>query len=148
MDMTRSHQPRTSRLAWLAGMAGLAILLMTASAAPAQTLQVLHNFTGHGNGSFPFAGLTMDRAGNLYGTASEGGNYACGGVGCGVVFRLSRAGSNWTFTPLYTFQGASDGAVPLGGVVFGPDGALYGTTSDGGIGFGTVFRLTPPATAC
>lgn len=141
--MTLSEQHRGSGFAWLASMAGLFILLVTASPAQAQTLQILHNFTEQGDGGHPFAGLTMDRAGNLYGTTNQGGAY-----GYGVVFRLSRAGSAWIFTPLYTFRGEADGGHPLGGVVFGPDGALYGTTSEGGINFGTVFRLTPSATAC
>jgi uncharacterized repeat protein (TIGR03803 family) len=55
--------------------------------------------------------------------------------------------------PLYTFAGGSGGFLPLAGVVFGPDGSLYGTTADGGIGTpsrqpggcylgcGTVFNL-------
>jgi uncharacterized repeat protein (TIGR03803 family) len=146
--MTRSDRNRGSRLTWLGGMAFFVVLLVTASPAQAQTLQILHSFTEQGDGGFPFAGLTMDRAGNLYGTTDEGGDYGCSDVGCGVVFRLSHAGSDWTLTPLYAFRGGTDGAFPLGGVVFGPEGALYGTTSDGGVGYGTVFRLTPPATAC
>jgi len=41
--------------------------------AQAQTLTVLHNFTSGGDGSFPIAGLTMDSAGNFYGTTAAGG---------------------------------------------------------------------------
>jgi uncharacterized repeat protein (TIGR03803 family) len=37
---------------------------------------VLHNFTGGADGAFPYAGLMMDKAGNLYGTASQGGTLA------------------------------------------------------------------------
>ena len=36
---------------------------------------VLHNFTGGADGAFPWAGLTMDSAGNLYGVAEAGGRY-------------------------------------------------------------------------
>jgi uncharacterized repeat protein (TIGR03803 family) len=40
----------------------------------------------------------------------------------------------------------ADGIFPYGGLVFGADGALYGTTEVGGAGRnGTVFELTPPA---
>jgi len=109
----------------------------------AQTLTVLHNFTGGGDGSYPEAGLTMDRQGNLYGTTAEGGAH-----GYGVVFRLSHAGSGWVLTPLYSFDG-SDGGYPISGVVFGPDGALYGTTpAIQGAGLGTVYRLRPSPAAC
>jgi hypothetical protein len=31
----------------------------------------------------------MDGAGNLYGTAFEGGGGGCGGNGCGVVFKVT-----------------------------------------------------------
>ena len=94
----------------------------------------------------------MDRAGNFYGTTWVGGqsNQDCD-WGCGVVFRLTRTQSGWIVNPIYTFQGpgASDGSEPLARVTFGPAGALYGTTSYGGVSnLGTVFRLTPGATAC
>jgi uncharacterized repeat protein (TIGR03803 family) len=49
---------------------------------------------------------------------------------------------------LFTFNG-TDGNVPESGVVFGPDGALYGTTTYGGSGgVGVVYSLRPAATAC
>ena len=54
-------------------------------------------------------------------------------------------------TVLYSFKGkgASDGAGPLAGLIADKEGALYGTTQNGGTGngdsgFGTVFKLTPP----
>ena len=97
--MTRSEQDRNSGFARLAGMAGLLILLVTAvPAAQAQTYQVIHNFTGKADGSDPVAGLTMDRAGNLYG-ASLGNS----------VFRMTHAGSNWVFYTLFNFPKLADG---------------------------------------
>ena len=110
----------------------------------AQTLTVLHNFSGGGDGAYPLAGLTMDRAGNLYGTTANGGAY-----NVGVVFRLSRAGSSWVLKPLYTFTGGADGGYPYSGVVIGPDGGLYGTTNSGGVrNQGTVYRLVPSPAVC
>jgi len=129
----------------------LFVLMVTLTQpAQAQTFTVLHEFTGGGDGSEPWAGVTVDAAGNVYGTATNGG-YTGGTCemyhGCGTVFRLQRAGSGWAFNPLYTFH-FSDGASPFAGVIFGPDGTLYGTTFDGGGGGGTVYNLRPPATFC
>ena len=125
--------------------------------AQAQTFSVIHQFTGGQDGANPYAGLTMDAAGNLYGTAASGGNTGGGCAvdgGCGSVFKLAYKGSGRIFAPLYSFQGGNDGSTPYARVIIGPDGALYGTTHQGGgsgcggSGCGTVFRLRPPATAC
>jgi len=54
--------------------------------------KVLHHFTGNSDGGNPYAGLTADAAGNLYGSAAVGGDIKCSagnGVGCGVVFKVS-----------------------------------------------------------
>ena len=91
------------------------------------------------DGITPAAGLTIDNDGNLYGTTPLGGAY-----GGGTVFKLSRSDSGWTETVLYSFQGPSDGQNPVGGLILGKDGKLYGTTFDGGInGGGTVYELSP-----
>jgi len=125
----------------------LVFTAINASTAQAQTYQVLYNFTGGQDGAYPEAGLTMDRGGNLYGTAYQGG-----GTNRGTVFKLARKGSGWVFSPLYSFTGREDGGAPIARVVFGPDGSLYGTTEFGGrncgVGCGTVFNLKPPATVC
>ncbi len=113
-------------------------------AAKAQTLSVLFEFTGGGNAGYdPYSGVVIDQQGRLYGTTAYSGQY-----GWGTVYRLSRAGSGWIATGLYDFQGGADGGNPVANVTFGPDGTLYGTTSVGGNGFGTVFNLRPPASVC
>jgi uncharacterized repeat protein (TIGR03803 family) len=61
----------------------------------------------------------------------------------GVVYRMKRAGSGWTFNTLYAFTGEKDGAFPASRVIFGPNGTLYGMTQSAN---GTVFNLKPPAT--
>lgn len=121
---------------------------------------VLYRFTGGDDGATPWAGLVFDRAGNLYGATLFGGE-ACG---CGVVFKLappagapSGPGGAWTQSVLYSFKGvrAGDGDAPEGNLIFDKSGRLYGTTYAGGIacsdsaptGCGTVFQLSPPATA-
>lgn len=129
---------------------GFVVLALTlaSSKASAQTYNVIHNFTGAGDGANPYAGLTMDRSGNLYGTASAGGPNCISDGGCGTVFQLTNRNHQWFFSTIYGFAG-SDGAAPIARVVFGPGGALYGTTEGGGANFdGTVFKLTQPVSIC
>lgn len=115
------------------------VAFMSAVPAAAQTFSVLHNFTGGGDGAFPEAALTVEPSGVVYGTAAGGGTY-----GNGTVFRLNQVNSSWLLSPLYEFTGGNDGSKPIGGVVFGPNGALYGTTQVGGAdGDGVVFSLAP-----
>jgi uncharacterized repeat protein (TIGR03803 family) len=99
--------------------------------------KILLRFSGP-NGERPTGGLIFDAAGNLYGTASEGG-----ASGYGTVFELTpTTGGTWTPTVLHNFD-SYDGANPAGGLIFDGSGNLYGTTGEGGSGFGTVFELTP-----
>ncbi|MGA7754304.1 MAG: choice-of-anchor tandem repeat GloVer-containing protein [Candidatus Sulfotelmatobacter sp.] len=128
---------------------GIAILAPTLAVplAQAQTLTVLHNFSGASDGAQPPSGLTMDSAGDLYGVAISGG------MGYGVVYKMTHGVGGWRMTTLYRFRGGYDGAYPVAAPVFGPDGALYGTTSGGGegcgsYGCGTVYRLAAPASSC
>jgi uncharacterized repeat protein (TIGR03803 family) len=91
------------------------------------------------DGAYPEGGLIGDATGNLYGTASAGGEY-----GYGTVFKLSKATGTWEETILYNFTGLADGAYPAGSLIRDSHGNLYGTTPGGGsYGAGTVFRLTP-----
>jgi uncharacterized repeat protein (TIGR03803 family) len=89
----------------------------------------------------PVAGVTLDAQGNLYGTTSFGGP-----TGNGLVFELSRSGSSWKETVLYRFKGANDGEHPVGGLLLGKAGNLYGSTFQGGAnGGGTVYELSHSA---
>ena len=150
MKSCGEHRERISSVNLRAAAVAMAIVaaLTVAGAhmAQAQTFSVIHTFTGGMDGAAPAAGLTLDAAGNLYGTASAGGN-----AGAGAVYKLTHRGTGWTFSPLYNFGGGDDGVAPIARVVFGPNGTLYGTTSDQGEGqgaVGTVFNLGPPATVC
>ena len=126
-----------------------ALLLVMAIAAilpaQAQTFSVIHNFTSGAEGWTPNAGVTIDAAGNLYGTTSSGG----GNASCGAVFELKHSGSGWVSMPLYSFAGGNDGCIPFGRVTIAAGGGLYGTTYWGGgngcsgMGCGTVFYLRP-----
>lgn len=110
------------------------------------------------NGQTPLSGLVADKAGNLYGVTSIGGDGQCsdygGGGGCGAVYELiapAQSGGAWTQSVLYNFQGGADGDEVIGALIFDAKGNLYGTTALGGsfgnctYGCGTVFELSPPA---
>lgn len=138
-------------------IATFVLIAVGTPAAQAQTFSVLHTFTGGADGADPYAGVVLDRAGNLYGTAELGGSTNCvqdQDIGCGTVFKLSRHGAGWTYNVLYTFLGGSDGEYPEAPLTLGPDGARYGTTGEGGNtgcifdGCGTVFKLQPSPTFC
>ena len=102
--------------------------------------RVLYAFEGATDGDTPSGNLVADSAGNLYGTAHNGGKN-CNGYGCGVVFEITARGREKV---LYAFSGGSDGSSPYGGVIRDRKGNLYGTTSTGGAGFGgVVFEITP-----
>ena len=90
-------------------------------------------------------GIVRDSSGNLYGTSFQGGAY-----GAGTVFKLDTAANE---TVLYSFQGKSDGGLPLAPPVMDKAGNLYGTASQDGVekrrsyppdstrGCGTVFKV-------
>src|SRR5215475_5431806 len=61
---------------------------------------VLYSFTGGIDGGEPYKGVTLDKAGNLYGSAVTGVSGNCEG-GCGVVYRLSHNGGTWIETVIY-----------------------------------------------
>jgi uncharacterized repeat protein (TIGR03803 family) len=103
--------------------------------APDGTLTTLHAFTQNGiDGANPYAGLTLDKAGNLYGTTEEGGpnNY-------GTIFKIAPDG---TEKVLYSFLNiTTDGAVPYAGLLK-QGGDLYGATVYGGTANdGTIFKV-------
>jgi uncharacterized repeat protein (TIGR03803 family) len=113
----------------LASAAGLSI-----PSAQAQTLSVVHNFSGGSDGSNPQNGFLVGSTGALYGTTSSGG-----ASNLGVVFKLS---GKSRIAILHDFTGGADGATPNGSVIEDASEILYGTTTAGGAtGNGTVFRL-------
>ena len=122
--------------------------VVAVGAMQAQTFNVIYNFDTNMIGAEPYAGVTLDGHGNIYGTNSHYG------VGYGTVYKLSNRNGVWLASVLYEFAGGMDGAFPASRIVFGPDGSLYGTTSQGGgtgcnaQGCGTVFKLSPAPNIC
>ena len=102
---------------------------------------VIHEFQSGVDGGQPYAGLVVDSSGALYGTTSNGGPN-----GGGTVFKLTPSGSAYALTVIHAFGTGPEGAQPLGGVVLGKKGAIFGTTASGGTsGSGTVYELVPSA---
>jgi uncharacterized repeat protein (TIGR03803 family) len=93
---------------------------------------ILYSFSGrNGDGNTPLASLIIDKAGNLYSTTENSGT-----VGPGTVFRLGphqATGAGWIETLLHSFGTPKNGLYPDSGLMFGRDGALYGTTPTGGV---------------
>ncbi len=95
---------------------------------------LLHTFSGGADGKYPNGSLILGRDGNLYGMTSEGGDKNSDGV----VFKITTAGVE---TVLHSFN-FEDGRSPMGSLIQGKDGNLYGMTKEGGRhSFGTVFEL-------
>jgi len=139
-------------------------------------LTVVYDFKGSTDGGFPVSTLIVGADGNLYGTSHPGILYKITPAGVFTVVAkipsesfgpLLLVGNNYygvtefagtktlgtiykvtgsTSTTLYNFDGPS-GEFPIGGLVEGLDGNLYGTTTAGGSGNdGVVFRITPTGT--
>jgi uncharacterized repeat protein (TIGR03803 family) len=67
-----------------------------------------------------------------------------GANGIGAVYKLSHNPvGEWAEEVLYSFQQGTDGNSPISNLVFDAAGNLYGTTSEGGLGSGTIFKLSP-----
>ncbi len=129
-------------------------LLIASSPTAAQQFSALYAFTGprNGDGAYPLGSVVTDSKGAVYGTTQSGGKH-----GVGAAFKLTppAAGeTQWTEEIIHSFRSdAKDGQIPEASVVMDANGALYGTTANGGGlgsqycglgGCGTVYRLDPP----
>jgi uncharacterized repeat protein (TIGR03803 family) len=125
--------PRKPRLKKLLTLS-IALTFAALVPARAQTFRVTHDFTNGSDGGNPLAGFVMDKAGNMYGTTSAGGQ-----SNAGVVFKIA---ANGKMSVLYTFTGGADGGSPQASLLF-KGGAVYGTASAGGAtGNGVVFKVS------
>ena len=126
---------------------------------PAGKYTTLHQFCATlvcSDGYSPWSGLIQASDGNLYGTTYYGGTGPSGGEG--TIYRLTLSGQYSTVYSFCSQTACTDGQLPVGGVIEGSDGNLYGTTTAGGsqypncpgTGFGTncgtVFQFTRQGT--
>jgi uncharacterized repeat protein (TIGR03803 family) len=118
----------------------------------AWTEKVLYSFGATGtDGENPYSGLIFDDAGNLYGATEIGGDFAVDGTADGgTVFALiPNTNGSWTETILHSFGGTAADAdvIRPAALLLDGDGNLYGTSTSGGIGYGTVFEISPTPAA-
>ena len=89
-------------------------------------------------GYYPKASPMEASDGLLYGTALSGGTNSAG-----VVYRLNADGTGYSVLHCFSGNKTGDGDGPIGTLVEGADGGIYGVTVVGGdLNFGTVFRLS------
>jgi hypothetical protein len=110
------------------------------------------------DGEFPSSGLTMDKAGNLYGVTADGGIYDGGFFEGGTVYELNpSANGAWSEQILYNFGPQDPGGYqPEYELVLDSSGDIFGVTTLGAdnncndgespktipTGCGAVFELT------
>jgi len=104
--------------------------------APNGAETLLYSFDSNaGLGWHPSQRLLRDSTGTLYGTAADG---RLNKDQYGTVFKLD---PNGTFAELHAFKGGADGAYPSSPLLIDRAGALYGTTAEGGSGYGVIFKI-------
>jgi len=123
---------------------GAVYLLTPPAHGMAWTQHILYTFQGNGDAALPSGELVRDAAGNFYGVAVLGG-----ANNLGAIYEVSppvASGDPWTEKVLYSFNG-TDGTLPVGPLLLGPGGVLWGTVEGGGANqAGAVFQLNPPVT--
>jgi uncharacterized repeat protein (TIGR03803 family) len=92
------------------------------------TKTTLYNFTGAPDGHAPMAPMIFDKAGNLYGTTSNGGRN-----NTGALFKMQpQSGGGWEESIIYSFLDGSDGGYPSTPLLLDGAGNIWGTTQVGG----------------
>jgi uncharacterized repeat protein (TIGR03803 family) len=110
----------------------------------ASAFTTLMEFAGT-NGANPECELLEASDGMLYGTTSASNTNTV----LGTVFKMQKDGTGFILLDrfLSNTQIKTNGAAPLGRLVEGTNGMLYGTASAGGTkGFGTLYRLNKDGT--
>jgi uncharacterized repeat protein (TIGR03803 family) len=122
------------------GLYGAGVVFkLTPTAVGEWNFTTLYSFRGQPDGSFPYGALLQAPGDKFYGTTYYGG-----ANGIGAVYELApRPTGEWNERIIYSFQNGSDGNSPISNLVHDAAGNLFGTTSEGGSGTGTIFKLSP-----
>jgi uncharacterized repeat protein (TIGR03803 family) len=127
---------------YFGGLAGMGTIFQLAPGPNGSWQEnVLYNFLGDTDGSFPTTTLIFDAKGNLFGSTSAGGRPSCD---CGTAFKLTLSGGSWNEKIVHYFGKGFDGYAPNYGLTFDAAGNLYGATPAGGTSrTGMIFKFTP-----
>ncbi|MGO9648018.1 MAG: choice-of-anchor tandem repeat GloVer-containing protein [Terriglobales bacterium] len=93
------------------------------------------------NGGAGTGPLVFDARGNLYGTSPLSGRFKSG-----TAYRLKQGAKGAVTDASYSFclqTGCPNGSAPYGGLVLDGSGNPYGTTFEGGLGYGVGYEITP-----
>lgn len=126
-----------------AGCSGGTLFVLRAQPDGTWRFETLHHFRPGLHGGNPAGGLTLTRDGSLYGIATQRGRpITSQQLSTGTIFRLTPSGS---LTVAHVFPDDSIGEDPIGRLLEGSDGNLYGATCRYGryAPLSTLFRLTP-----
>src|SRR5215831_19202660 len=87
----------------------LAVVIAASAGASAQTFSIVFNLPTSAN--MPWGALTMDAAGNLYGTTTLSNTFT------GTAFQLKSSHGTYLLNPLLNFS-EPDGSIPYSGMTF------------------------------
>jgi uncharacterized repeat protein (TIGR03803 family) len=98
----------------------------------------LWSFIATEDGAQPFAGLIIDKKGDLYGTTFSGGRN-----GLGTVFEIAADGKEKVVYSFDSEVNGIDGTEPFAGLIQDESGNLYGASYGGGPqNAGVVFKIS------
>jgi uncharacterized repeat protein (TIGR03803 family) len=107
---------------------------LTSSKSSSWTYKTLYAFKGgSSDGAAPYASVTFDSGGDIYGTTAVGG-----GQNDGTVYELTPSGRRYASKVLWSFDG-KDGSEPFGQVTLDANGHIFGTTTQGGSNHGCAY---------
>ena len=120
-----------------------AVFKLTPRSDGSWTETTIYSFQGPPGGAVPSSGLTL-QSGKFYGVTQQGGTGRCAiFLGCGTAYELApNSQTGWTETTVHSFlPGGGSAKYPSGGMLFDNTGRLFGTSTAGGDGLGTLFQL-------
>ena len=120
---------------------GCGLVFELSPSGSAWTKTTLYTFAGEPNGHAPSAGLSFDKAGDIFGTTSNGGNNDSG-----ALFELkTQPGGVWAESIVESFTNGSNGGYPSTPLIVSGTN-IYGTAGSGGqYGHGVVFEVSDAA---
>ena len=129
------------------GKANLGVVFQLEHVPSGWKAHVLHNFHGPPDGFFSQGGVVVDDQGRVYGATEQGGTGCGGGVGCGVIYQVTKQpDGHWKEKILHDFPNTKNGSDPLGTLAIDVSGSVYGVANGGGGpcgqgGCGVVYKM-------